>query len=144
MNPASEDYEISQDSSRLDLDFISGALAGSYWANHRPRPVIEKSIRNSECFGIYEKASGRQVAFARIVTDNATIAWLADVVVDGRHRGRGLGKWLVASVVKLLDRTGTNCILATRDAHGLYEKYGFVRTEYMKRLTSSPSGESEP
>ncbi|HEY1763442.1 MAG TPA: GNAT family N-acetyltransferase [Opitutaceae bacterium] len=133
MNPEMESYEISTDRARLDLGFIGRVLAGSYWAQDRPHSVVEKSIRNSHCFGIYEKRTGRQVGFARVVTDGATIAWLGDVIVDDAHRGKGLGKSLMANVVEFLERNGTTCVLATRDAQGLYEKYGFVRTEYMKR-----------
>ena len=144
MNPAMEDYEISTDRARLDLDFIGRVLAGSYWARNRPRSVIAKSIRNSHCFGIYQRRSGRQVGFARVVTDGATLAWLGDVIIDDAHRARGLGKWLMANVVNFLERNGTTCILATRDAHGLYEKYGFVRTEYMKRTVGAPSAGPAP
>ena len=142
MKPAMEDYEISTDRGRLDLDFLARVLGGSYWAQNRPRSVIETSIRNSHCFGVYEKRTGRQVGFARIVTDGATLAWLGDVIIDDAHRARGLGKWLMANVVEFLERNGTTCILATRDAHGLYEKYGFVRAEYMKRQAVSPAGAS--
>jgi GNAT superfamily N-acetyltransferase len=135
-------YEISTDSTRLDIEFICAALAGSYWAQGRPRSVIETSIRNSACFGLYETGSGKQVGFARIVTDGATIAWLGDVVIDGDHRRKGLGKWLVSRVVELMEKNGTTCLLATRDAHGLYEKFGFARVEYMKRPAHPPTAES--
>jgi GNAT superfamily N-acetyltransferase len=137
MSPENEHYVVSTDAALLDLDFICASLAGSYWAQNRPRAVIEKSIRNSLCFGIYERQSRRQVGFARIVTDGATISWLGDVVVDERHRKRGLGKLLVSSVVAHPQVSGTACLLATRDAHGLYEKFGFVRSELMKRTASA-------
>ncbi len=144
MAAGTEDYSISDDRALLDLDFICAALAGSYWAQHRPRAVIEKSIRNSVCFGVYEKASGKQVGFARIVTDGATIAWLGDVIVDESHRQKGLGKFLVSRVVELMEKNGTTCLLATRDAHGLYEKFGFLRSELMKRPLFVPEAAQPP
>jgi GNAT superfamily N-acetyltransferase len=129
-------YFVSTDSGLLDLDFICAALATSYWAQKRTRRVIELSIRNSLCFGVYEKESRRQVGFARIVSDGATMSWLGDVFIDEAHRRRGLGKLLMSCVVAHPHVSATACLLATRDAHGLYEKYGFVRAEHMKRLPS--------
>jgi len=125
---------VSTDSGLLDLDFICAALAESYWARNRPRRVVERSIENSLCFGLYETPGRRQVGFARVVTDGATVSWLCDVVVDARHRGRGLGKFLVSSVVAHPEVAATVCLLGTRDAHGLYERFGFARSELMKRL----------
>lgn len=133
MTQASERYVVSADSALIDLDFVCATLGGTYWAQERPRAVIEASLRNSLCFGAYEKKGGRQVAFARIVTDGATFSWLCDVVVDPAHRGHGLGKLLVATAVSDPRVAGTFFLLATRDAHGLYERFGFERTEMMKR-----------
>jgi GNAT superfamily N-acetyltransferase len=133
MTQASERYVLSADGGLIDLDFVSAALGGTYWAQERPRAVIEASLRNSLCFGAYEKEGGRQVAFARIVTDGATFSWLCDVVVDPAHRGHGLGKRLVAAAVADPRVAGTFFLLATRDAHGLYERFGFERIEMMKR-----------
>jgi GNAT superfamily N-acetyltransferase len=132
MNPVSEDFEVSTEKDRLDLDFIHGQLAVSYWASSRPRTVTEESIRNSLCFGIFEKEGGRQVAFARVVTDRATFSWVCDVVVDAEARGQGLGKLLMESVVGHPDLARTTMTLATKDAHGLYERYGFQRFEAMR------------
>jgi len=128
---------VSTDAGLLDLDFICAALAGSYWAQDRPRPVVEQSIRNSLCFGLYEKLSRRQVGFARVVTDGATASWLCDVVIDGPHRNRGLGKFLVSCVVAHPHVGATMCLLRTRDAHGLYERFGFARAELMRRPPSA-------
>jgi GNAT superfamily N-acetyltransferase len=144
MDPGTEDYSISDDKTLLDLEFVCAALAGSYWAPDRPRAVIEKSIRNSVCFGLYEKHTGTQVGFARIVTDGATVAWLGDVIVDEAHRQKGLGKLLVSRVVELMEKNGTTCLLATRDAHGLYEKFGFARSELMKRLVTGAGAPRPP
>jgi len=128
---------VSTDAGLLDVDFICAALAGSYWAQNRPRTVIEKSIGNSLCFGLYEKRSRKQVGFARVVTDGATASWLCDVVVDGPHRNRGLGRFLVSCVIAHPDVSSTMCLLGTRDAHGLYERFGFARAELMRRPASA-------
>jgi GNAT superfamily N-acetyltransferase len=129
-----EAYLISTAPALLNLDFVCAALAQSYWAQKRTRPVIEESIRNSLCFGLYERKSKRQVGFARIVTDSATVSWLCDVFVDEGERGKGLGKLLMAHVVAHPRVKRTMCLLGTRDAHGLYEKFGFMRGELMKRM----------
>jgi GNAT superfamily N-acetyltransferase len=115
------------------MDFVCAALAGTYWANSRPRAAIRKSVRNSLCFGVYERRGGRQVAFARVVTDRATFSWICDVVVDEKERGKGIGKLLMASVAGHPVVRGALNILATRDAHGLYERFGFAREEMMTR-----------
>ena len=129
-------YVVSTDAALLDMDFVCAALAGSYWAQSRPRSVIEQSARNSLCFGLYEKQGRKQVGFARVVTDGATFSWLCDVVVDERCRGKGLGKLLVSSVLAHPQVSGTTCLLGTRDAHGLYERFGFARSEQMRRPPS--------
>jgi GNAT superfamily N-acetyltransferase len=132
--PERDDYFVSISAELIDLDFVCAALGGSYWAQSRPRAVIEASLRASLCFGLYERPGGRQVGLARVVTDGATFSWLCDVVVDEGHRGKGLGKFLVASVVGDARLKGTMFMLGTRDAHGLYEKFGFFRSEMMRLL----------
>jgi 8-oxo-dGTP pyrophosphatase MutT (NUDIX family) len=118
------DFLLSFDKERLQLDVIERFLAlQSYWAQNRPRAVIETSIQHSMCLGIYHH--GLQVAFARLVTDQSTFAWLADVFVDQDQRGQGLGKWLVQAACNYADRLKINLmVLSTRDAQGLYEIYG--------------------
>jgi len=133
MAAEADPYVVSTDPKRLDLDFVCAALADSYWAQGRPRAVIEASIRSSICFGVYENPGGRQLGFARVVTDGATFSWLCDVIVDKASRGKGLGKLLMASVASHPVVSRTMCLLATRDAHGLYERHGFVRIEAMRR-----------
>ena len=128
-----EPFVVSTDPARLDVDFVCAALAGSYWAQSRPRAAVEESIRNSLCFGLYEVSSARQVGFARIVTDGATFSWLCDVIIDKSRRGEGLGKMLVAHVCAHPVVAATTCLLATRDAHGLYERHGFTRCDTMRR-----------
>lgn len=117
-------YEISTDKSRLDLDAIQAFLARAYWAQGRSRAQIETSIAHSLCFGVYR--DGRQVGLARVVTDHATFAYLADVFIDDAERGHGLGKRLIAAILAHPDLQGLRrWILATRDAHGLYRQFGF-------------------
>jgi GNAT superfamily N-acetyltransferase len=118
------DYTLSTEPARLDLARIHGYLSSeSYWAAGRPFDVAQRSVEHSLCFGIYH--GDEQVAFARVVTDYATFAWLCDVFVLEAHRGRGLGKWLVESVVAHPDLRGIKqIVLATRDAHELYRRYG--------------------
>lgn len=121
-----EGYEISTDKSRLSLDAICSMLSKSYWASERPVEVIKKSIENSICFGIYHDSE--QVGFARAVTDYATIFWMADLIIHEAHRGKGLGKELVRTILETKEIQGLPGILMTKDAHGLYEQFGFFRT----------------
>ena len=115
---------ISDDRSLLDLDVIHGFLAGSYWSEGIPRELLERAIENSISFGVYE--SGRQVGFARVVTDRATFAYLADVFVLEPYRGRGLSKRLIQVITFHPELQGLHrWHLVTRDAHGLYRRLGF-------------------
>lgn len=117
-------FLVSTDKSLLSLDTIHDFLVNrSYWANSRTKEQIGRSIDNSMCFGVYE--SGRQVGFARVVTDYSVMYWLCDVFIDEEYRGKGLGKLLVECVVNHPQLKDLNGILATKDAQGLYEKYGF-------------------
>ncbi|MGE5403810.1 MAG: GNAT family N-acetyltransferase [Candidatus Saccharibacteria bacterium] len=130
------EYRISSDKSVLSLDVISGFLATSYWAKNRPLPVIQKSIENSNCFGVYH--NDRQVGFARVITDYATVFYLSDVFIIPEYQGRGLGKWLVGSIVNDERFAGLAGVLGTRGAEGLYEKFGYrvppQPTVFMARL----------
>jgi GNAT superfamily N-acetyltransferase len=134
-----DNYEISTDPERLDLEAICSFLERSYWANTRPRQVIERSLQNSLCFGLYN--GDQQIGFARVVTDYATFAWLCDVFIHEDYRGQGLGKRLMSAVVSHPDLQGLRrWMLATRDAHGLYRQYGFrelkAAERWMERLDS--------
>ena len=115
---------ISTDPTRLDVNAICDFLSRAYWAAGRKREVIEKSLQNSLVFGVYD--SEHQIGLARVVTDYATFAWLCDVFVDEQHRGRGIGKWLMATILDHPQLQGLRrFLLATRDAHGLYSQFGF-------------------
>jgi GNAT superfamily N-acetyltransferase len=120
------DLVISTDSRRLDVAMVHNFLANrSYWATGRPLEVVRPSLENSLCFGLYEK--DRQIGFARVVTDRATVAWLCDVFVLEPYRGRGLSKWLIGHVMGYPALQGLRrVLLGTRDAHGLYERHGFT------------------
>jgi GNAT superfamily N-acetyltransferase len=118
-------YVVSSDPDRLDRDAIHRFLSSeAYWSAGVPRGVVERAVANSINFGAY--LDGEQVGYARVVTDRATFAWLCDVFVVPRHRGNGVSKMLMEAVVAHPDLSGLrNFLLATRDAHGLYERYGF-------------------
>ncbi len=119
-----EGYVISTDKTRLDLHLIHDFLShSSYWAHGRPLKVVKKSIEHSLCFGVH--SGTQQVGFARVVTDYATFAWLCDVFILESHQGRGLGKWLLETVVAHSELGALPMfMLATRDAHELYRSYG--------------------
>lgn len=142
MNWRRDAYELSDDNSRLNLDAIVAWLQETYWAADRPREIIEKSIQHSQCFGLYHRIG--QIGFARAVTDYATFAYIADVIIVPEHRGRGLGKWMMECILAHPAlQTSTQC-LRTRDAHGLYEPLGFERTEYLRRSTGDWSKRRPP
>ena len=121
-------YEISADTARIDADRVHRWLStDAYWAMDRAREHQDRAIAGSLNFGVYDSASGEQVAYARVVTDHATFAWLCDVYVDRAVRGKNLGTALVAAVRDHLEPLGLRRImLATQDAHGVYEKVGFA------------------
>ncbi|MEC4017047.1 GNAT family N-acetyltransferase [Streptomyces sp. H27-D2] len=120
-------YEISTDPSRLDAARIHHWLStDAYWALGRPREQQDRAIAGSLNFGVYEPGSGRQVGYARVITDHATFAWLCDVYVDPAARGHGLGVALTAAARDHLTPYGLRrMLLATDDAHGVYAKVGF-------------------
>jgi GNAT superfamily N-acetyltransferase len=120
-------YVISMDPDRVDIDATWGFLRDAYWSRGVPRETVERSIAGSIPFGVYAP-DGSQAGFARVITDSATFAWLADVFVLEPHRGRGLAKWLVETVISTppLDHLRL-ILLGTSDAHRLYERFGFER-----------------
>lgn len=128
------DLELSTDPGRLDLDLIHRFLAlDSYWARGLPRAVLEKSLAHSLCFGLYR--GGRQVAFARVVTDRATYGYICDLFVVDAERGHGLGKRLMRAIMTHPELQGfRRWGLATADAHGLYAQFGFQPLGHPEQL----------
>jgi GNAT superfamily N-acetyltransferase len=119
-----EGFSISTDQSKLDLELICTFLATQHWTINRTRAVIEKSLEHSLCFGVYHHQN--QIGLARVVTDYATFAYLCDVFVLEAFRGKGIGKWLMQTVVSHPDLCDIRrFLLATRDTHGLYAQFGF-------------------
>ncbi|HTY42665.1 MAG TPA: GNAT family N-acetyltransferase [Thermoanaerobaculia bacterium] len=133
MEVARGNLTISDDASRLDRDAIHAFLTTSYWAPGIPREVVDRSIENSLPFGLYEGA--RQVGFARVISDRATFAYLADVFVLESHRGRGLARWLLETIRAHPDLQNLRrWLLFTRDAHPLYRLVGFKAPEFPDRV----------
>ena len=118
-------FTVTCDPAKLDRAVIAEFLASSYWAKGIPPTTVEKSLEHSLCFALLD--GNRQVGFARVISDYATIAFLNDVFVLPEYRGRGLSKWLMECIIGHSELQGLRrWILATRDAHGLYEKFGFT------------------
>jgi len=118
------EYSITTDKARLDVEAIHRFLDGSYWAAGRSIETIRRSIENSMAFGVY--LGDEQVGFARVITDYATFAWIADVFILEEHQGKGLGKWLMDLIITHPGLQGfRRWVLATKDAHELYRKFGF-------------------
>lgn len=118
-------YRISTNHDEMDLLIIHGFISRSYWARDIPVATMQRAIENSLCFGVFS-TSGAQVAFARMITDKATFAYLADVFVIEEHQGKGLSKYLIKAILEHPELQGLRrMVLATKSAHGLYEKFGF-------------------
>lgn len=120
------EYTVTDDQNDLDMDTIHRFLhEASYWAKNIPRSIVEKSVAHSLCFGLYHHDN--QIGFARAISDYATFAYIADVFVLPEYRGNGLGKWLISCILAHPELQGLRrWMLATLDAHGLYEQNGFV------------------
>ena len=119
-----DDYSITTDKEKIDVDYTHQFLSQTYWAEGIPKTVVEKSIQGSLCFAVFHDI--RQIGFARVISDEATFAYLADVFIDTAYRGLGLSRWLLEVIMSYPTLQGLRrFLLATRDAHGLYEKFGF-------------------
>ena len=125
------DFVIDDDCRKTDPEAVYHLLQDTYWARGREIETVQKTIANSHCFNVWK--DGRQVGFARVVTDYAVFGWIADVIVDKEFRGLGLGKFLVECICEHPDLPKHLLVLRTKDAHSLYEKYGFRRNEFMSR-----------
>jgi GNAT superfamily N-acetyltransferase len=127
-------FTITDDKSAADIDFIVEALHTTYWAADRPRAVIEQALENSVLFSLFDGEA--QVGFVRVVSDYITFAWICDVYIDPAARGQGLGVWMMECVQAHPAAQVGMQLLATKDAHGLYEKFGFQRRECMYKRRS--------
>ncbi len=126
------EYAVSDDPSRLDLDVIHGFLSTCYWSNGIPRTIVERTVRGSLCFGVYRGTE--QIGFARVISDRATFAYLADVFILEPFRGHGLGTWLMQCILEHPDLQNLRrWSLLTRDAQGLYAKFGFTAPRHPER-----------
>jgi GNAT superfamily N-acetyltransferase len=118
-------FVISDDPSRLNLDAICDFLSRAYWADKRPREIIERSIQHSLNFGMYD--GERQIGFTRVITDHAVFAYICDVFIHEDYRGQALGKWMMETILAHPELQGLRrWCLVTRDAHGLYSQFGFA------------------
>jgi ribosomal protein S18 acetylase RimI-like enzyme len=123
-----ENYELSDDATRLDLERVCELLRDTYWAADRSREQIALSLRHSLCFGVFH--CGRQVGLARVLTDQGSSSYLCDVVIDPEHRSRGLGAWLMHSILGHPAVVRTRMLLVTRDAQEFYRRVGFATHPY--------------
>ncbi len=120
-----EQFVLTDDASRIDPARTYELLQSTYWGVRRPRDIVERMIEKSLCFGLF--LGNAQIGFGRAVTDYTVFSWIADIVIDAEHRGQGLGKWIMQCMVAHPAISGTQMVLQTRDAHALYEKYGFSK-----------------
>lgn len=142
--PPGNSYYVSFDRELMDTAFIIKEITGSYWGGWRSPATILKSMDHSICAGVFkhsvwdvaktEKPKDEQVGFARVVTDHATFAWICDVIITADHRGKNLGKFLMFHLHNHPEVSPRACMLATRDAHDLYRKFGYTDFTAMKKL----------
>jgi len=133
MDIQKDSFIISTDKGKLNITYIHQFLTQSYWAENIPLEIVQRSIDGAMCFGVYNDE--QQIGFARVITDKATFGYLADVFIDEKYRGRGLSKWLMETIMSHPDLQGfRNWHLGTRDAHGLYAKFGFKPLENPERI----------
>ena len=132
------EFVISTDKSKLNVDTIHNYLCNeSYWAKNIPVEIVKKSIDGSCCFGLYvnENSISKQIGFARVISDCATFGYLADVFILDAYRGKGSSKWLMETIMNCPDLQGLRrWLLATKDAHGLYTKFGFSPLDKPERI----------
>ena len=120
-------FRILKGIDKMNIDEVKQLIAQTYWAKDRTIDVIRKSMENSICFGVFLDNDVKQVGFARVITDYATTYYICDVIIDSKYRGNGFGKKLLESIVSDQDFCDLKGILVTKDAHGLYEKFGFAK-----------------
>ncbi|BES71421.1 GNAT family N-acetyltransferase [Marinobacter nanhaiticus D15-8W] len=118
-----DEYLITDDRSKVQLAVVHRLLAATYWGDRRPREIVDRMVAGSICFSLYH--GSKQIGFGRAVTDSTTFTWVADIVVEPEFRGAGLGKWIMECLLEHPAIKGTQLVLQTRDAQGLYEQFGF-------------------
>lgn len=118
-----DEYLITDDRSKVQLEVVHRLLAVTYWGDRRPREIVDRMVAGSICFSLYY--GSKQIGFGRAVTDSTTFTWVADIVVEPEFRGAGLGKWIVECLLEHPAIKATQLVLQTRDAQGLYEQFGF-------------------
>ena len=118
-------YKIIDGAEGMNSADAFALLKTTYWAGGRSIETIERSMRNSACYGVWLDDEQKLVGFARVISDHATTYYLCDVVIDAAYRGRGLGKALVSHILSLPEYANLRGLLLTKDAHGLYEQFGF-------------------
>jgi len=134
-----EQFTISTDPARLNVDAIADMLARAYWAQGRTSQMIARYLQHSLTFGLYD--GSRQIGLARVVSDYTTFAWLCDVFIHEDYRGQGLGKWLIETVHNHPDLQGLRrWMLITRDAHGLYDQFGWTPLDAPDRIMMKFNG----
>jgi len=134
-----DDFIISTDKSKIDITVVHDYLSKeSYWAKNIPLDIVAKAIEGAFCFGVYKKEQGAsitQIGFARVITDKATFGYLADVFILEPYRGKGLSKWLMHEIMNHPELQGfRGWMLGTKDAHTLYEQFGFKRLQHSERI----------
>jgi GNAT superfamily N-acetyltransferase len=132
-----DEFLITDDRNRVQVDVVADLLAKTYWGHKRPRDVVEKLIPNSLCFSLFRNQE--QIGFARVVSDFTVFSWLSDLVIDGKYRGQGLGRWFMDCILRHPGIEKTQFVLQTTHAHGLYEKFGFrISEKIMTRFPETP------
>jgi GNAT superfamily N-acetyltransferase len=137
------EYSISTNNERLDIELIHDFLSNqSYWAAGRTIEIVQRALDNSLNFGLYK--NDQQIGFARVVTDYATFAWIADVFILSEHRGRSLSKWLMDVILSHPELQGfRRWVLATKDAHSLYARFGFIPLHRPERWMERPDAKMQ-
>jgi GNAT superfamily N-acetyltransferase len=129
----SKEYYISTEKTTIQFEVVYDFLSTSYWSLNIPRATVQKAIENSVCFSVFYKEE--QIGFARVITDKASFGYIADVFILTAHRGKGLSKWLMQTILDHEELQGfRSWMLATKDAHGLYEQFGFKLTNDTTRI----------
>ena len=135
------EYTLTDDPARVDLRAVCSLLAGTYWASDRTPTAIDRSVRNSLCFSLFH--GGAQIGMTRVVTDYATVGYLCDVIIDPKHRGHGLGKWMLGTILAHPNLRGVRFDLFTGDAQEFYRAFGFGPHRFTSMVRYPPRDEEE-